>query len=401
MNDDTLVDENDYQIFVNVALSDENTVDDIPDRIAFMRGDINGDWVVDVLDVSLVYRMYFDQYSVPIYLPGDFDGDGICTDSDTEKIKETVTNKYLVGKGPLYSCDFNGDGYMDDWDLEYAYDVSAEDNYVYFNTKYGSHERHTFDLYIPKDKKVVGMVLMIHGGAWIGGSKEGYRPWLEEFAAKGYAAAAVNYRYICDTVDLDDIMDDIEQAVAFMKEIADSHGIEISGFLSTGGSAGGHLALHYAYSRADSSAIPPKAVVSDCGPTDLSDEYYYYNEDLQKNNALGDEEYVAQILGWACGYKHTYATRAEAKDALKFVSPIYYVNENTVPTVINHGMVDDIVPYRNAVDLDAKLTEYGIEHVLNPYPNSGHGLDADPENMAYAEQLLQEYVVRYLDSVDK
>ncbi len=401
VNDDTLVDENDYQIFVNVALSDENTVDDISDRIAFMRGDINGDWVVDVLDVSLVYRMYFDQYSVPIYLPGDFDGDGICTDSDTEKIKETITNKYFVGKGPLYSCDFNGDGYMNDWDLEYAYDVSAEDNYVYFNTKYGNHERHTLDMYIPKDKKVVGMVLMIHGGAWVGGSKECYRGMLEDFAAKGYAAVAVNYRYICDTVDLNDIMDDIEQAVAHVKTIADSHDVEISGFLSTGGSAGGHLALLYAYSRADSSAIPPAAVVSDCGPTDLSDEYYYYNEDLQKNNGLGDEEFVAEVLGWACGYKHTYATRAEAKEALRFVSPLYYVNENTVPTVINHGMVDDIVPYRNAVDLDAKLTEYGIEHVLNPYPNSGHGLDADPENMAYAQELLQEYVVRYLDSVDK
>ncbi|MBO5064948.1 MAG: prolyl oligopeptidase family serine peptidase [Clostridia bacterium] len=401
VNDDTLVDENDYQVFVNVALSDENTVDDIPERIPFLRGDINGDWVVDVLDASLVYRMYFGQYKVPIHLSGDFDGDGVCTDSDTEKIKETITNKYYVGKGPLYSCDFNGDGYLDDWDLEYAYRVSANDNYVYFNTKYGSHERHTFDLYIPKDKKVVGIVLMLHGGAWIGGSKEGYRPRLEEFASKGYAAAAVNYRYICDTVDLDDIMDDIEQAVALMKKIADSHGVEISGFLSTGGSAGGHLALHYAYSRAETSAIPPAAVVSDCGPTDLSDEYYYYNEDLQKNNGIGDPEYVAQVLGWAGGYKHSYATRAEAKEALRFVSPIYYVNENTVPTVINHGMLDDIVPYRNAVELDAKLTEYGIEHVLNSYPNSGHGLDADPENMAYNEALLQQYVVKFLDSVDK
>ncbi len=401
VNDDTLVNVDDYQIFINIALSNENTVDSFPDRQTFMRADITGDWVIDALDVYNVYRMYFAQHSVPIYLPGDFDGDGICTDADTEKIKETITNKYFVGKGPLYSCDFNGDGYLDDWDLEYAYRVSAEDNYVYFNTKYGKHERNILDLYIPKDKKVVGLVLMLHGGAWMGGSKEGYRGWLEEFAAKGYASAAINYRYIDDTVNLNDIMDDIEQAVALIKEIGDSHGIQISGFLSTGGSAGGHLALHYAYSRAETSAIPPAAVVSDCGPADLADENYYYNEDLQKLNGLGDQEYVAQILGWACGYKHTYATRAEAKDALKAVSPIYYINENTVPTVINHGMVDDIVPFSNAVALDAKLTEYGIEHVFNAYPNSGHGLDADAENMAYAEELLQEYVVKYLDSVDK
>ncbi len=401
LNDDTLVDVYDYQVFVNIGLSEQNTSDKISDRSVFIRADVTGDGVVDVLDIDMILRMYYGQTSVTIYLPGDFNGDGVCTDEDTKSIEQTVTNKYYVGKGQLYSCDFNGDGYLDGADLEYAFDISATENYVYFDTKYGSHERHTLDLYIPKDKKVVGMVLMIHGGAWLGGSKECYRGMLEDFAAKGYAGVAVNYRYICDTVNLDDIMDDIEQAVALVKKIADSHGVEISGFLSTGGSAGGHLALLYAYSRADSSAIPPAAVVSDCGPTDLSDEYYYYNEDLQKNNGLGDEAYVAQVLGWACGYKHTYATREEAKDALKFVSPLYYVNENTVPTVINHGMQDDIVPFRNAEALDAKLTEYGIEHVLNAYPNSGHGLSEDPENMALAQELLQEYVVKYLDSIDK
>lgn len=401
LNDDTLVDEHDYQIFVNIALSDENTSEKISDRSTFIRADTTGDGVVDVLDIDAVLKMYYGQYSVPIYLSGDFNGDGICTEEDTTSIKQTITNKYYVGKGKLYSCDFNGDGYLDDYDLKYAYGVSADENYVYFDTAYGNHERHKFDLYIPKDKKIVGMVLMLHGGAWLGGSKEEFRGRLEEFASKGYAGVAVNYRYICDTVDLDDIMDDIEQAVALVKEIAHSHGVEITGFLSTGGSAGGHLSLHYAYSRAETSAIPPAAVVSYCGPADLSDEYYYYNEDLQKNNGIGDPEYVAQVLGWASGYKHTYATRAQAKDALKFVSPLYYINENTVPTVINHGMLDDIVPYRNAVALDAKLTEYGVEHVLNAYPTSGHGLDADAENVAYAEQLLQEYVVRYLDSVDK
>ena len=203
-----------------------------------------------------------------------------------------------------------------------------------------------------------------------------------------------------ENVNLDDLMDDIEQAMGFVKEIGDSHGVEISGFLSTGGSAGGHLSLHYAYSRADSSPIPPKAVVSYCGPADLADEYYYYNEELQANNGIGDKETVAEILGYASGYPHTYATRAEAKEALKFVSPIYYIDENTVPTVINHGVKDDIVPYRNAVDLDAKLTEYGVEHVFNSYPTSGHGLELDAENMARAEQLLWEYIVKYLDSVN-
>lgn len=400
LDDDKIIGASDYQIFVNMALGENNTEATADDIVTFARADIDGDRVVDVLDVAQAWSLYFGYQKLDVYGPGDFNGDGVCTNEDTANIKQAVTNKNYVGKASLMACDFNGDGSADGYDLEEAFGISAVDNYVYFDKKYGDNERHCFDLYIPKGKKTVGIVLMLHGGAWIGGDENEFAGRLEQVAQAGYAGVAVRYRYIDKKVNLDDIMDDIEQAMTLVKEIGESHGVEISGFLSTGGSAGGHLSLHYAYSRADTSPIPPKAVASYCGPADLADEYYYYNEDLQLNNGIGDEETVAEILGYASGYPHTYATRAEAKEALKFVSPIYYVDENTVPTIINHGMVDNIVPYRNAVDLDAKLTEYGIEHVLNSYPTSGHGLEMDAENMALAEQLLWEYIRKYLDSVN-
>lgn len=399
LDDNKSIGASDYQIFINTALGNQNTEATAEDAVTFARADVNGDRVVDVIDVAQALVLYFGHQTLDVFGAGDFNGDGVCTEEDTTNIKQAVTNKNYVGKSALMACDFNGDGSADDYDLEEAFNISAVDNYVYFDTKYGDNERHYFDLYIPKDKKTVGIVLMLHGGAWMYGDENEFASRLEQVAKAGYAGVAVRYRYIDENVNLDDIMDDIEQAMGLVKEIGDSHGVEISGFLSTGGSAGGHLSLHYAYSRADSSPIPPKAVASYCGPADLTDEYYYYNEDLQSNNGLGDEEYVAQVLGYASGYAHTYATRAEAKDALKFVSPIYYIDENTVPTIINHGMMDNIVPYRNAVDLDAKLTEYEIEHVLNSYPTSGHGLELDAENMALAEQLLWEYIEKYLDSV--
>ncbi len=400
LDDDRSIGVTDYQIFVNMALDDNNTEETAEDAVTFARADTNGDRVVDVIDVFQALRLYKGQQSITVYGEGDFNGDGVCTDDDTVKIKQAVTNKSLVGKSSLMACDFNGDGCADGYDLEEAYGISAVDNYVYFDTKYGNNERHYFDLYIPKGKKTVGIVLMLHGGGWIGGDENEFAARLEQVAKAGYAGVAVRYRYVDENVNLDDLMDDIQQAMGLVKEIGNSHGVEISGFLSTGGSAGGHLSLHYAYSRAKTSPIPPKAVVSYCGPADLTDEYYYYNEELQCNNGLGDEEYVAELLGYACGYAHSYSTRAQAKEALKAVSPIYYIDENTVPTVINHGVMDDIVPYRNAVDLDAKLTEYGIEHVLNSYPTSGHGLNLDAENVAASEELLWEYIYKYLDSVN-
>ncbi len=132
----------------------------------------------------------------------------------------------------------------------------------------------------------------------------------------------------------------------------------------------------------------------------MSNDYYFYNEDLGCYNGLspGGYDTTEQILSYACGQSFTYETRADAAEALRFVSPLYYVNENTVPTVINHGMVDDIVPFRNATSLAAKLEEYGVTYVENYFPNSGHGLDVDAENIARAEQMFQEYVATYLDS---
>lgn len=399
LNNDRTISLPDYQALVNMALEDNNTEETAEDAVTFARADINGDRVTDALDVYQIWRLYFSQQTLAVYGTGDFNGDGVCNDEDTTKIKQAVTNKNFVGKSSLMACDINGDGSADGYDLEEAFGISAVDNYVYFDTKYGDNERNYFDLYIPKDKKIVGVVLMLHGGGWINGDENEYASRLEQVAKAGYAGVAVRYRYIDENVNLDDLMDDIEQAMGLVKEIGASHGVEISGFLSTGGSAGGHLALHYAYSRADSSPIPPKAVACYSALSDLTDEYYYHNEDLGNPFDSGYAEYIAEIFSYASGYKHTYATRAEAKDALKFVSPMYYIDENTVPTVINQGVKDDLVPYRNGVALDAKLTEYGIEHVLNTYPNSGHTLDLDAENMAIAEQLLWEYIYKYLDSV--
>ena len=389
----------DYQIFINMIVSGNNTKDKFEDKVVFARADLDGDGVVDALDATQALRLYYGYQHIDIYAPGDFDGDGILSETDENSVKQTITNDSIVGKSAMMACDLNGDGSADEYDLEEGYGISAVDNYVYFDTKYGDNERHYFDLYIPKDKEVVGIVLFLHGGAWMYGDENEFKTRLEQVATEGYAGVAVRYRYIDENVDLNDIMDDIDLAMALVKEIGYSHGVEISGFLSTGGSAGGHLALQYAYSRAETAPIPPKAVVSYCGPADLTDEYYYYNEDLQSNNGLGDQEYVATVLGYAGGYSHTYENRADAKEALKVVSPIYYVNENTVPTVINHGEKDNIVPYRNAVDLDAKLTAYGVEHVFNSYPTSGHGLELDAKNMAIAEELFWEYIRKYLDSV--
>lgn len=262
----------------------------------------------------------------------------------------------------------------------------------YFDLSYGTHERQVVDLFIPDDASGdLGLVLFIHGGAWIAGDKESYEGGMEYGATElGIATASVNYRYISDDVDLLDVLDDIDDALAVIKDKGNEVGVNINKVLLTGDSAGGHLSLLYAYARKNTAPVTPVAVISNSGPTDLYDDNFYHN------NAIGDETVVCDLLSKACGQRFTYDTKESAMTALYSVSPIAYVSVDCVPTVINHGTADTIVPFSNAVTLDALLTQYGVEHVLNVYDGADHDLGKDDEAKKKADELLFSYIDRFL-----
>lgn len=265
--------------------------------------------------------------------------------------------------------------------------------------KYGPHERHVVDIALPRNAEgsARGLILYIHGGAWIGGDKSGYSNEIKKAATKGYVAAAMNYRYISDTVHSDDIMDDITAALAKIKEVAAEQGITVNKALLTGASAGAHLSLLYAYSRSDAAPVTPAAVVSFCGPTELSSKGYI------DGNLIGEPSVMLDLLSKLCGVKLTIDEfRAETgnysawAEAIAHVSPASYVTSSTVPTVIAHGEKDSVVPFDNAVRLDALLTEAGVKHDFIRFPNSDHPLDKDPDCMQRSLELLDEYAAEYL-----
>lgn len=270
--------------------------------------------------------------------------------------------------------------------------AQANTDYVFKNLSYGSHKRQVLDLRIPENSDgEVGLVLMIHGGAWVGGDKEGYSSGIKNACNKlGYAGATINYRYIGDGVTIHDILDDIESALKVIKEKGTAVGIDINKVLLTGDSAGGHLSMLYAYSRSDTAPIKPVAVVSNSGPTDLADENFFIN------NSIGNEEVMADLFSLCIGKDFSYADRALYKEELKAVSPLYYINAKTVPTVINHGMKDTVVPFSNAEALATKLKEYGVKYDLNAFPNSNHDLGSDSKNKKIADDLLNSYLKTYL-----
>lgn len=266
------------------------------------------------------------------------------------------------------------------------------DGYIYKNMQYGHHERQVVDLYLPQNSDgEVGLILLIHGGGWKAGAKDDYESTAIYYVnAFGCAVAALNYRYISPVFDIHDELDDIDMCLERVKSKALDRGITLNGVLLTGGSAGAHLSMLYAYARKDNAPITPKAVASYSGPTDLTDDNYYYD------NPLGDEKAIAVLFSDACGKRFSYRNRAKAYDALMSVSPVAYVDSNTVPTIVNHGVKDTVVPFSNAETLIEKFEEFGVKYNFNIYPDSNHGLESNPENARIADELFAEYMATYI-----
>jgi acetyl esterase/lipase len=62
---------------------------------------------------------------------------------------------------------------------------------------YGEHERHVLDFWQAKSDKPTPLVLFIHGGGFVGGSKDQVNPAvLKDLLDAGISVAALNYRLL-------------------------------------------------------------------------------------------------------------------------------------------------------------------------------------------------------------
>ena len=252
---------------------------------------------------------------------------------------------------------------------------------------YGEHERQKYDLALPRDcAGRHGLIVCIHGGAFLAGDKDGYAEEIEMWAEQGYAAASVNYRFISDEIHLDTLNGDIALAMNAIRKKAAECGTELDRALLTGGSAGAHLALFYAYAMADASPIRPACVVEYCGSTLLTDRDLFH--DLP-------EEKKAEMLFWMTGISSRPEEAEALREELLRYSPISYVETGAVPTVICHGMRDGIIPFSNAKALFDALLANGTETVMLAMPEGGHELE-QKEIYDESRELFRLWAKRFL-----
>ena len=266
--------------------------------------------------------------------------------------------------------------------------VKNSEYILYQNRSYGDHYRHRYDICFPKQNdKPNGLLFYIHGGGWVAGDKDGFKDTIINTAKEQhFVTAALDYRYAdLKEVHYNEIMDDLKNCIQNIKELGRENNLVLKKMITIGGSAGGHLSLLYSYKMKDKSPIAPVAAISYCGPTDLTDPNFYNQSDEKFRGQ------IRELLEKISGTNLNDGMSEEEKEILLDASPISYVDNNTVPTLIGHGQIDEVVPCSNSVSLKDKLDEFNIKSDFITYPNSGHGLENDPTEASLMEEKVIEY----------
>lgn len=201
------------------------------------------------------------------------------------------------------------------------------------------------DIYYPTTSKAgpVPALVVVHGGAWMGGKRQDMKELCEGAAAKGFLAATVQYR-LAPRSKWPAMIDDVQTAVRYLRANSKKYDIDPKRIAAGGASAGGHLSLLLGYrdTRDPKPTLHPNessrvgAVLDIFGPTDLGRDY----------PATFDFLYQA-VFG---------KPKSESAKDVEEASPITYASKG-VPTFIIHGTADAVVPIVQSKRLQERLKD--------------------------------------------
>src|SRR5262249_37383133 len=220
----------------------------------------------------------------------------------------------------------------------------------------------------PPNSPPTPVVIFIHGGGWVQGTKEGSMiRGVLPYVAMGYSVVNVEYRL--PHVSLAPAaIEDCRCALRWVIAHAKDYNLDVNRIVVAGESAGGHLALttgmipaSAGFDRMCFTTTEPRvaAIVDFFGITDIADLL----DGANKKRFPESWPYTVQWLG-------TQPNRAEIAKA---AAPLTYVRAGVPPTIAIHGDADPLVPYAHSTRLLDGLQKAGVAHELVTIPGGGHG----------------------------
>jgi acetyl esterase/lipase len=228
------------------------------------------------------------------------------------------------------------------------------------------------DVYQPRTVKAPNTTLIFfHGGGWTNGTKE-----------MGWTVVNVEYR-MTNVALAPAAVEDARCALRWVYRNAAQYNFDTARVITSGQSAGGHLALI-------TGLVPASAGFDNTCPGDRSggaSSNSPNNTSELKVAAIVDWYGIAdvnELIGgpnqrsWATAWLGALPNREELA---KQVSPLTYVRAGIPPIISVHGDADPVVPYTQKQRFHQALAKAGVPHELVTIPNGKHGGFTDEENL--------------------
>ena len=214
------------------------------------------------------------------------------------------------------------------------------------------------DVFVPSDPAPKGgrpTLVAIHGGSWLGGSKNGYGRKTSEFCRHGYVVVSVSYVLARPRKpSWPDNLDDVREAVRWVRRHHEEYGVDPERIAAIGASAGGHLASLLGTCpetpNAESSP-PPTPVSAPASETSarVSAVIDFYGPSDLKLLVKGREVVKGPVELLLGGSARNVPERYEA------ASPLYHVSPGDAPHLLIHGGRDLFVPKDQAWNDSSRL----------------------------------------------
>ncbi len=217
-----------------------------------------------------------------------------------------------------------------------------------FGVRYGhgGGDAHTLDVYVPTGATGEPVVVMVHGGGWMGGNSRGLYDEAVYFAQNGFAVFSVNYTLSTpDDPSWPTALADVEKAAGWVRSHADGYGADGSRLGVFGGSAGGHLAA-LLDTAGPEDGLPVLTSVAWSGPMDLGLTYRDGSEEMRDD--------VEQLLG---------CVPASCDGADVDASPISHVTSGD-GSVLFFNSSDELTPLSGAKAMNKRLKAAQVPHSL-------------------------------------
>ncbi len=259
-------------------------------------------------------------------------------------------------------------------------DLSVEKIRIFQDIEYAKFgDRGVYlDVFAPKGNGDYPGVVLVHGGGWVQGKRQGFQNLAVKLAEKGYVVANIDYRLATEALFPAAVLD-TKAAIRWLRKHEDTYQVDPDNIFGIGGSAGGHL-------------------IAMAGLTQNRDVF----SDQENNPNVSGKLNGIIIMGTGVDQvsrvkkaKDQYVKNsalffgsryAENPEIYALGSPITHITENTPPILMLDGSLDR--PGERYVDFIPLLNKHRVPFDLKIIEGAKHGQWGRPEFIdLYIEQF--------------